>query len=339
MTRVELIAVVLWVGVVAYAVFGGADFGAGFWDLVAGGPERGAGPRKVIDHAIGPVWEANHVWFVFCLVMLWTAFPSAFTAITTTLTLPLLLAGVGIVLRGASFALRKAGAPLALRGPLDRTFAVSSLLTPFAMGAIAGGIASGRVPARGSGSLITSWLNPTSVVGGMLAVATCAYLAATFLVSDARRLGDARLVDYFARRAIAAALGVGVIAASGVFVLDGDAHYLFANLTHRALPSVITSVVAGAGALMLLVRRRHGVVARLLAIAAVATIIVAWGVAQYPFLLPTSLTLDQAASPPATLAWLIGVSVAAAAVVAPALGLLYLLDQHSAFDEPTVSPH
>ena len=145
------VAVVLFVAITAYAVFGGADFGAGFWDLIAGGAERGERPRALIDHSIGPVWEANHVWLIFSLVVLWTAFSEAFASITLTLFVPLTLAALGIVLRGSSFAFRKAVFRTRDRRNFGAAFAVSSVLVPYCMGAVAGAIASGRVPAGGEG--------------------------------------------------------------------------------------------------------------------------------------------------------------------------------------------
>ena len=187
------IAVVLFVAVTAYAVFGGADFGAGFWDLVAGGAERGERPREVIDHSIGPVWEANHVWLIFCFVVLWTGFSEAYASITLTLFVPLTLAAFGIVLRGSSFAFRKTVFRTRDRRNFGAAFAISSVLVPYCFGAIAGAIASGRVPAGGeAGDPWSSWVNPTSVLGGVLAVVVVAYLAAVYLVWDARRLADRR---------------------------------------------------------------------------------------------------------------------------------------------------
>src|SRR5256885_17226266 len=139
-------AVVLFTGVVAYAVFGGADFGAGFWDLTAGGAEGGRRPRHLVDESLAPVWEANHVWLIFVLVMLWTAFPPAFAAIMTTLYVPLGLAALGIVLRGAGFAFRKVSVRTSEQRVTGATFALSSVLTPFFFGAVAVGISSRRVP-------------------------------------------------------------------------------------------------------------------------------------------------------------------------------------------------
>src|SRR5829696_5789178 len=196
-------AVILFTAITMYAILGGADFGAGFWDLVAGGTKRGERPREVIDHSIGPVWEANHVWLIFVFVVLWTCFPEAYASIMLTLFVPLTIAAFGIVLRGASFAFRKSVVTLRDRRLFGALFAASSVLVPYCMGAVAGGIASGRVPAGGqAGDPVDSWINPTSVVTGLLAVAAVAYLAAVYLVWEARLRGDAELAEYFRRRAL-----------------------------------------------------------------------------------------------------------------------------------------
>jgi cytochrome bd ubiquinol oxidase subunit II len=325
----DAVAVVLFVAVTAYAVFGGADFGAGFWDLVAGGTARGARPRALVDHAVGPVWEANHVWLIFALVVLWTAFPEAFASITLTVFVPLTLVALGIVLRGASFAFRKSLFTTSQRRPLGAIFAFSSVLVPYCMGAIAGAIASGRVPADGNaGDPWTSWVNPTSIVGGILAVTVCAYLAAVYLVWDARRLADDAMAEYFRRRAIGVAIVTGPVAFVGIFVLRSDSRYVFDGLTSRALPLVILSALCGGGSLALLLRRSpHG--ARPLAIGAVASVIWAWGVAQWPYVLPTSLKVSAAAAPDPTLATVLVVFGVAAVVILPSLALLYVLDQRS----------
>jgi cytochrome d ubiquinol oxidase subunit II len=223
----DLVAGVLLLGLTAYAVFGGADFGAGFWDLTAGGPERGARPRALIEHSLGPVWEANHVWLIFVFVVSWTAFSQAYASIMLTLFVPLTLAALGIVLRGASFAFRKSVVTLRDRRLFGAGFAASSVLVPFFLGAVAGGIASGRVPADGkAGDPVDSWLNPTSIVTGVLAVVAVAYLAAVYLVWEARRDADADLVEYFRRRAVVSAVVVAVVAAVGMVVLHSDAPYV-----------------------------------------------------------------------------------------------------------------
>jgi cytochrome d ubiquinol oxidase subunit II len=325
----DAVAVVLFFGVTAYAIFGGADFGAGFWDLIAGGAARGERPRAMVDHSIGPVWEANHVWLIFCLVVLWTAFAQTFASIMLTLFVPLTLAALGIVLRGSSFAFRKAVFRTRDRRNFGAAFALSSVLVPFCMGAVAGAIASGRVPAGGkAGDPWDSWLNPTSILGGVLAVVVVAYLAAVYLTWDARRLDDGQMVEYFRRRAIVAAIVAGTVAFIGIFVLRADARYVFDGLTSRALPLVIVSAVCGIGSLVLLIRNAHRW-ARVLAIGAVASVVVAWGVAQWPYLLPTSLKVADGAAPDGTLQAVLLVFVLAAVIVLPSLALLYTLDQKS----------
>ena len=325
----------------------GADFGAGFWDLTAGGAERGKRPRGVIERSIGPVWEANHVWLIFIFVVLWTSFSEVYASITLTLFVPLTIAALGIVLRGASFAFRKVVATTGERRVLGGAFAISSVLVPYCMGAIAGGIASGRVPAGGeAGDPVDSWINPTSVLGGILAIASVAYLSAVYLIWDARRAGDAEMAGYFRRRAMAAAVAAGVIGAAGVLVLRADARYVFDGLTSRALPLVILSVACGAGALFLLVRdAARG--ARVLAVVAVASIVCAWGVAQWPYLLPESVTVAEAASPTGTLTAVLVAVALAAVIVLPGFALLYVLDQKgllpeegmdNAGDQPIRSP-
>jgi cytochrome d ubiquinol oxidase subunit II len=327
MTWADAAAVVLFFGVTAYALFGGADFGAGFWDLTAGGVRRGERPRALVDHSIGPVWEANHVWLIFCLVVLWTAFAETFASIMLTLFVPLTLAAFGIVVRGSSFAFRKAVFVTRSRRNFGAAFAASSVLVPFCMGAVAGAIASGRVPAGGeAGDPWDSWLNVTSILGGVLAVVVGAYLAAAYLTCDAQRLDDSEMVEYFRRRAIGSAVVAGLVAMVGIFVLRADARYVFDGLTSRALPIVIVSVLCGIGSLVLLIRNAHRG-ARVLAAGAVATVVIAWGVAQWPYLLPTSLKVSAGAAPDGTLQAVLLVFVLAAVIVLPSLALLYVLDQ------------
>jgi cytochrome d ubiquinol oxidase subunit II len=330
----DVVAVILMVGITAYALFGGADFGAGFWDLTAGSAARGAEPRSVISHSIGPVWEANHVWLIFCLVVLWTGFSEAFASITLTLFVPLSIAALGIVFRGSAFAFRKEVTRTSSQRNFGAAFAASSVIVPYCMGAVAGAIASGRVPAGGkAGDPWSSWVNPTSVLGGVLAVTVCAYLAAVYLVWDARRVGSPGMVEYFRRRAIGAAVVAGVVALAGIIVLHDDAVYVFHGLTSRALALVILSALCGIGSIGLLLRANHSG-ARLLAMGAVATVVAGWGVAQYPYILPTSLTLSDAASPDPTLWSVTIVFVVAALVILPSLGLLYYLDQRDLLEAP-----
>jgi cytochrome bd ubiquinol oxidase subunit II len=328
------VAVVLFFGVSAYALFGGADFGSGFWDLTAGGPDRGKQPRAVVSHSIGPVWEANHVWLVFILVVMWTAFSEAFASIMLTLFVPLSLAALGIVMRGSSFAFRKEVSRVSSQRNFGAAFALSSVLVPFCFGAVAGAIASGRVPAGGiAGDPWSSWINPTSILGGVLAVVACAYLAAVYLVWDAARFSGPEMVEYFRRRAVIAGVVAGVVALAGIFVLHDDAEYLYDNLiTGRALPLVIVSALCGIGSLVLLLRENHRG-ARLLAMGAVVAVIWGWGVAQWPYLLPEKLTIDDAAAPSATLTGLLIVFGVAVFIVLPAIGLLFTLVQRNLIEE------
>jgi cytochrome d ubiquinol oxidase subunit II len=333
MSTADAVAWVLWIGVTAYAVFGGADFGAGFWSLFAGTGERGGRARSLVDWAIGPVWEANHVWLIFVLVVLWTGFSTAFEAIFSTLFIPLSLAALGIVLRGSGFAFHKAAARFGRRRGAERLFGLSSLLTPFFMGTVVGAVAAGKVPVgNAAGDPVSSWLNTLSLVTGALFVATSAYLAAVFLVSDARRAADADLERYFTVRALGAAAAAGALAVAGIVALHADARYVYDGLTGDALPLVILSVLCGAAVPVLLVRgARRG--ARPLAVGAVVAVVWGWGVAQHPYLLPQVLTIDAGAAPSAALTAVLIVFGAAVVLVVPSLGLLYTLAQRNLIGE------
>jgi cytochrome d ubiquinol oxidase subunit II len=322
----DIVAVILWLGVTIYAVLGGADFGAGLWDLIAGDAQRGEQPRGLIDASIGPVWEANHTWLIFDLVILWSAFPLVFSSLMSTLFVPLTLAAFGIILRGAGFAFRKYTRPLAGRRAFGATFALSSVITPFFLGTALGAIASGRVPAgNAAGDLWTSWLNPTSLLVGGLAVASGAYVAAVFLVAAAHRRNDDGLERYFRRRALGMGIVAGGLSVAGLVVLQADAPVLYAGLAGRGLPLVVVSVILGSTTLVLLARGvTRGI--RAIAAGAVTAIVWGWGLAQVPAILPGSLTIDAAAAPAGTLDALIVISIAAAVTIGPSLALLFVLD-------------
>jgi cytochrome d ubiquinol oxidase subunit II len=337
MSKADIAAGILMFGVTAYALFGGADFGGGFWDLIAGGAERGERPRALIQHSLTPVWEANHVWLIFILVVLWTAFPKAFAAIMTTLYIPIALAAVGIVLRGAGFAFRKELESLSARRAAGASFAISSVLTPFFMGAVAGAIVTGRVPASGDGDPISSWLQPAPLFFGVVFVATSAYLAAVLLVGDAARAGEEDMERYFARRAVGASVIAGAAAAARLVDLHENGRYIFDRLSSEALPLVILSGACGLAVLVLLVRHKHRLI-RPLAGVAVGSMVLGWGVAQFPYLLPTSLKIGEAAAPGPTLTTVLVVFLIAAVVVLPSLALLYTLSQRDIVegDHPSV---
>ena len=331
MSTADLCAVILWVGVTLYAIFGGADFGAGVWDLLAGSGERADRVRAQIDRSIGPVWEANHVWLIFVLVVLWTAFPSTFSAIMTTVYIPLALAALGIVLRGSGFAFRHA-LPGPVQRPASRVFGFASLLTPFFMGTVVGAIASGEVPAAGDGDPTGSWTGFLPLVTGVLFVVVAAYTAAIFLVRDSGAAGDQDLRDYFARRALVAAVVAGIAAVVGVIALRQDARFIYDGLTSwPGIALVILSGVCGLGALGLLITGRNRGL-RVAAVGAGVTMIWGYFAAAFPYMLPTSLSISDAAGASATLTEVIIVFGIAAVTCVPALILLYVLSQKSTLE-------
>jgi cytochrome bd ubiquinol oxidase subunit II len=304
-------------GMTAYTVLAGADFGAGLWTLLAFGGSAGA--RRIRDearHAMGPVWEANHVWLIFVLVVAWTAYPVAYGSITSTLAAPLLIAAIGIIFRGAAYALR--GVEDGSRST-EYLFALSSVLTPFALGTAIGAIAIGRVPVgNAAGNPVTSWLNPASVLIGALAVAFAGYLAAVYLAADSLR--DRALADAFRRRALAAGLASGALALAGLLVMRHSG----LDLTHgAALALVCVSAVAGLSTLLLAWLYRFEL-ARVTAALAVAAVVVGWAAGQAPRLLP-GLTVTAAAASRSTLVALVIAVGGGAVVLIPSLALLFTL--------------
>jgi cytochrome bd ubiquinol oxidase subunit II len=331
---VPLILVLL--GLVAYVVLGGADFGAGFWQLWGGRGERGRALREHAHHAMGPVWETNHVWLIFVLAIFWTAYPTAFASIASTLSVPLFIAGIGIILRGTAYALRSGTRTPREQRRIEVAFAISSILTPFALGAAIGGIASGRVPVgTAKGDLATSWLNATSIFIGILAVATAAYLAAVYLAADAVRVGRSDLADAFRDRALGTGVVAGALALAGLPIVREDAPRIWDGLTGGdGLSAVIVSGLAGVATLALVFRRRFGP-ARVTAALAVAAIVAGWALAQRPDILP-GLTVEQAAAGHSALvAIIVGVAIGAIVLV-PSLVLLFGLVLRGRFDPHVV---
>ena len=319
------VGAILLAGITLYAVLGGADFGGGLWDLLAGTTARGRAPRDLIDESITPVWEANHVWLVFDLVIFWTAFPHAFASVMTALALPLWLALAGIVLRGAGFAFRKEITRLPWQRAAGAAFAFSSLLTPFFMGTVVGAVATGAVPANASHASLAAWTSPTAVATGFLFVAACGYLAAVYLVVEAGRRGDRRMRAYFTRRGQGAAAVAGVLSLAALAALHGSNPALFDRLTGRALPLVVLAGVCGLAVFALLTARQTKGI-RAIAALGVAAVIWGWGVAQYPVLLPgTDVTLTNAGATQATYVALVVVSIAAVILVVPSFALLFSL--------------
>lgn len=306
---------ILLLGVVLYAVLGGADFGGGIWDLLARGPRADA-QRQVIAHAIGPIWEANHVWLIFVIVLVFSIFPPVFAAVSIALYIPLSLALLGIVFRGAAFIFRAPARGVAYVGGVwDRVFAIASTVTPVFFGMAAGAVASGQI--RIERGVVTSdvwrtWLAPFPFVIGLLALTICAYLAAVYLTIET----TGELQEDFRRRA----LGTG-----GVFVLlavialplaRSGAPQIWHGLTSGgavfAVPVVIGLALLSGWAVSL----RQYLLARGAAIVEVALLLVGWALAQYPYLVVPDLTLENAAASPAMMR---------AALIVFGLGALFLL--------------
>jgi cytochrome bd ubiquinol oxidase subunit II len=323
---VELVLVILFVALTAYAVLGGADFGAGFWDLTAGGAGRGARLRGLVHRSMGPVWEANHVWLIVVLVVLWTCFPHAFGPLMETLYVPLFLAAVGIIFRGAAYALRGEAASVSEARALGGLFAVSSVLTPFFLGCAVGAVASGQVPAEGDpNAAFSSWTGATALWIGALAVVTGAYVAAVFLAADSVRVQAPDLTTAFRRRALGSAVVAGAMAIGGIFVVRQDARHLYDGLTSgAALAMVIVSAAVGLLTIWLL-WTSHFEIARYTSGVAVGAILAGWALAQRPDFLPGQLSLENAAAGDATLVATLVVLVLALLVILPAIAFLFRL--------------
>jgi cytochrome d ubiquinol oxidase subunit II len=317
MTATDGLALVLLVGLTAYAVLGGADFGAGLWDL-----SRNRAQRELVVRAMAPVWEANHVWLIFVVITLFTGFPGAFGVLSRVLVAPVSIALLGIVLRGAAFVFRQYGAPdvsigasRAVRGTAlwGRVFAVSSLVTPFAFGAAAGALAGGELRPDGSAGLWRPYLAPLPLVAGLLAVACCGYLAAVYLSRDAERVDSPDLVARFRRRALVTGVVAGALALAALPLLPPE---LADELRGVGLPAVAVSAAGGVLGLALVWRRRHAW-ARVAAAAAPAGLLAGWAFALHPWVLPGQVPLSQSAAPPVIATPVLIVLLAGLVVLAP----------------------
>lgn len=314
-----LLYMVMGVALVLYAVLGGADFGAGVWqfNLAFRMPRE---EQRFCDRAMGPIWETNHVWLIFVIVLLFSAFPPAFAALSRALWLPFLLALVGIVFRGCGFAFRHyAQGAEDVQRHWGIVFALSSTFTPFFLGASAGAVASGQLTIAPdgtfSGNYYTDWISFLSIYTGFFSVGVCAYIAAVFLTRDAAREGDVALTRRWGRRASSMGLSVGLLALAGLVVVRWEAPLLWDELTGRGLGLIGLSVAAGVFSIAALSRGWHGI-ATLSASVTVATVIAGWALGQYPVLLPPGITLSQAAAP-ANVLWLF--------LVVAGLGALFLI--------------
>ncbi len=304
MTLELLTAGIMLIGLAIYAVSGGADFGGGMWDLLARGP-RAAAQRKAIERALAPVWEANHVWLIFVVVILFTAFPRAYARIGTELHIPITILLFGIVTRGSAFVFRHYGSER-LAARWGRVFAVSSLVTPFGLGVALGAMTAGP-----------AWWRPFPLAAGALVVCAFAFLAAVYLVVEAT---DAELRADFRRRAVGAAVALVITAAVGALVAHTDAPRFGARLLGAwwSIPLITAAVGTMAGTLLAL-RARRDRLARVSAVALVVVLVVGWGLAQHPVLVAPDLTLASAAAPHATFVYLVPVLLTGAVVMLPAL--------------------
>ena len=316
---------IVWLGLTLYVLLGGADFGGGVWDLVASG-RRAEDQRRLIAAAIGPVWEANHVWLIFVLTGLLSAFPAVFADLSIALYLPFSLALVGIVLRGSAFAFRSHGEPeSAWQRAWTRVFGVASLITPFVLGAAAASIASGRirvVDGAVRADLVGAWTGLLSLFAGLFAVAICAYLAATYLTVEAVQRGERELEDDFRARSMVTGAVAGGLALVGVLLVRAEAPILWDGMLDAGLAFAVLSAVGGLGSLVAVWRRRYRL-ARAGAVVAVSSVLFGWGVSQWPYLIVPDVTVADAAAPAETLRVVaIGFGIGAL-VLAPSLYLLF----------------
>ncbi|MGZ5299525.1 MAG: cytochrome d ubiquinol oxidase subunit II [Actinomycetota bacterium] len=312
-------------GLTLYVLLGGADFGGGVWDLLAHGPTRDR-ERSLISTAIGPVWEANHVWLIFVVTALFAAFPAAFAALGIALYLPFGIVIAGIVMRGGAFAFRAYGEPdTGWQRAWTRVFGIASLVTPVVLGMSAAAIASGRIRVDGDvvhADLMGAWTGPLSWVAGLLALVMCAFLAATYLTVEAVQRDDRELEERFRRRALGAGLAAGALAGIGLLVVRADAPILWHGMLEGGWPFVALSAVGGVVAMAATYRGRERI-ARAGAAVAVASVVAGWGVAQWPYLIVPDLTAAEAASPKSSLGPIaLGLAVGAA-LVGPSLLLLF----------------
>lgn len=322
----SLLGLVILAALVLYALGGGADFGGGVWDLFARG-RSGERQRELIAHAIGPIWEANHVWLVLVVVLLFVGFPLAFAAIATALHLPLTLMLIGIVLRGSAFTFRKYDrADAAVQRRWSRVFAIASVVTPVMLGVCVGAIASGDIrvdPATGfvTTDFVSAWLAPFPFAIGGLALALFAFLAATYLTLET---GDAELRRAFRARALAAAVASGGFAWLAFALARGGAPDMYAGLAARpwSLPFHLATGAIAVAAIAALWRERYRL-ARALAVAQVTMVLAGWGLSQYPVLVAPDLTAANSGAPRHVIVLLLWVLAAGSLVLLPALAYLF----------------
>ncbi len=315
----------LWLALIVYAALGGADFGAGIWDLLATGPLADR-QRRLIGHALGPVWETNHVWLIFLIVGLFVAFPTAFSVLSTALFLPFTLALFGIVLRGAAFTFRAYAVKEDGAGKIwGRVFSAASAITPFLFGTCAAAVASGQIRVVGGSvqALIwTGWTTPFALTIGAMALALCASLAAIYLTLEASAMHDSELVEVFRLRAIIAGAIAAALGALGILLSPFEAPLLWNGMLAHAIPVVIVTMLVGLGAAVSLFLRRYRL-ARALVVIETGCFFAAWGASQLPYLIPPHVTVENSASPAITLEEFLISVVAGMVLLLPSLWFLF----------------
>ena len=324
----DLLLLVMLAALSLYAVLGGADFGAGVWEFTSA-LQSSEAERRHLYKAIGPVWEANHVWLIFVIVILLNGFPLAFAALSRALWLPLLIALCGIVFRGASYAFRSYGRGSATQHTTwEVAFAVASTATPFFLGASAGAVASGKLALTTAGDykadVVTGWISPLAIFGSFYMVAMCGYLSAVYLTREAEQVGDDRLLAIWRQRSLSTGLWMGLLSLAGLVLVWQEAPALAAGFAKRGWPLVAISMVCGVGSLVAVYLRRH-TPAVLAAAGAVTAVIWGWGVSQYPTILPPTVTSEIARAPDNVLWWMLAVIAGGSVLLLPALGYLLFL--------------
>lgn len=323
-----VVAGVALVAVMAYAVLAGADFGGGVWDMFATGPRK-AEQRDAIAHAMGPVWEANHVWLIFVIVMLFTAFPPAFAALSVGLFIPFHLVLLGIILRGAAFVFRayspQSSADLRPSRGVRRwgaVFGAASVITPVLLGMSLGAISAGNFRViEGQVQIVGTlpWLAPIALAVGGLALAMCAYLAAVYLMNET----SGALREDFRRRALLAGTAVVGLSLLTLPLLYFEARHLWQGLISvRAAPVLVVGVASALLSGWALLRRWYRT-ARLATVVQIICLLAGWGLAQYPYLIYPDVTLTQAAAPDATLRFVLYTLPVGLALLLPSLWLLF----------------
>jgi cytochrome d ubiquinol oxidase subunit II len=317
---VALVALSLvWAGFIAYVALGGADFGAGVWDLLASGPTARR-QHQFISRVLGPVW------LIFLLVGLMNLFPTAFATFMSALFIPLTIALVGIVLRGAGFIFRThASQDKSMGNRLwSRVFSISSLLTPFFLGVSAAAVAGGQIRTSGitQTDLLTGWISPFSVAVGVMAVAQCATLAAVYLTAEAHAQGEKEFVAAYRLKALISSGLVSVLGILCVALSVTAAPWLWSGLLAHAFLYVGGTVIMGLLVLAMLLLKRYRL-ASLFVILETALMLISWGVSQYPYLIPPKLTIEQAANSPAMITTMLVALLIGMAIVLPSLFYLF----------------